>query len=95
MIFIRKISRSSLNLLSVKKSVMSGWEYCVQKNLSLGDTSIYPRHGVPTLKPIGINIKCIYVSLIYKFVVLLCYITYVTILCYTVNKVVFEFEFEI
>ena len=24
----------------------------------------------------------------------LCYITYVTILCYTVNKVVFEFEFE-
>ena len=43
---------------------------------------------------IGINIKCIYVSLIYKFVVLLCYITYVTILCYTVNKVVFEFEFE-
>ena len=40
------------------------------------------------------NTCCIYVSLIYKFVVLLCYITYVTILCYTVNKVVFEFEFE-
>ena len=45
------------------------------------------------LMSFGINIKCIYVSLIYKFVVLLCYITYVTMLCYTVNKVVFEFEF--